>query len=316
VGQSRLSLQLNLGLPLGSQCHESSEEVTMFRNVLVGVDGRQGGRDAIGLARQLATPETTITLAHVIAPMPGRGASLALPLQRAESQRLLEQEREKASLDAELLVRGERPVGRGLHELADQVCADLLVVGSTSHALLGRVRMGDDARAAFNGAPCAIAIAPRGYTETQHDLRKLGVGYDGSAQSVRALTVALELASRCGAEVKALWVVTLESVRDERPIPADWPQTAELLVGRCLDQLGRLEGVDGDSVYGGPRDELSRLSDRVDLLIVGSRGYGPLGRLFHGSISSYLVGHTACPLLVLPRGASQQAESDGAERDR
>jgi nucleotide-binding universal stress UspA family protein len=111
-------------------------------------------------------------------------------------------------------------------------------------------------------------------------------------------------------------VVSLESVRDERPIPADWPKTAELLVSRCLDQLGRLEGVDGDSVYGGHREELSRLSDRVDLLIVGSRGYGPLGRLFHRSISSYLVGHTACPLLVLPRSASQQAESDGAERDR
>ena len=37
----------------------------MFKNVLVGVDGRAGGRDAIALASQLANPDGKLTLAHV-----------------------------------------------------------------------------------------------------------------------------------------------------------------------------------------------------------------------------------------------------------
>ena len=37
----------------------------MFKNVLVGVDGRPNGRDAIALASQLADPDGKLTLAHV-----------------------------------------------------------------------------------------------------------------------------------------------------------------------------------------------------------------------------------------------------------
>jgi len=37
----------------------------VFSNVLVGVDGRQGGRDAIALAKQLAAPDGQIALAHI-----------------------------------------------------------------------------------------------------------------------------------------------------------------------------------------------------------------------------------------------------------
>jgi hypothetical protein len=49
----------------------------MFDNVLVGVDGRQGGRDAIALARRLCAPEARIALAHVDGSdlMLGRGAA-------------------------------------------------------------------------------------------------------------------------------------------------------------------------------------------------------------------------------------------------
>jgi nucleotide-binding universal stress UspA family protein len=53
----------------------------------------------------------------------------------------------------------------------------------------------------------------------------------------------------------------------------------------------------------------ARLGDGVDLLIVGSRGYGPLYRLMHGSVSHYLVAHVACPLLILPRAAEAETNS-------
>ena len=72
----------------------------MFTSVLIGVDGRQGGRDAIALARQLAAPAATLTLGHVCAPILGRGAVEALPGQRAEARKLLARERGRAAVDA------------------------------------------------------------------------------------------------------------------------------------------------------------------------------------------------------------------------
>ena len=286
----------------------------MFTNVLIGVDGREGGRDGIEQGRQLAAPGATLTLGHVCTPILGRGAVEALAWQRAEAQRLLEHELELAALDAHLAVRAPCPVGPGLHQLAEQQQADLLAVGSTRHALLGRVLMGDDCRAALNGAPCAIAIAPRGYALAPHRIERVGVGYDGSPESERALSAAHDLASEAGAAVTLLWVVSLQDVRTERPVPADWPGAIDDLIDRHAELLAGLPDVHGRVAYGGPGEELVRLGEDVDLLTVGSRDHGPIGRLVHGSVSRYLVGHATCPLLVLPRGTAEVTARPEAER--
>lgn len=94
----------------------------MFNTVLVGVDGRQGGRDAVALAKQLAAPGAALTLAHVYGAglMPPVGADLLLAEKLKESEKLLERERSRASVDAQLAPYAERSVGHGLHELAEQ----------------------------------------------------------------------------------------------------------------------------------------------------------------------------------------------------
>jgi nucleotide-binding universal stress UspA family protein len=275
----------------------------LFRNILIGVDGRQGGRDAIALGGQLAAPGATLTLAHVYHAPLGVAAAEALPAERVGSQQLLERERELAGVDAQLILRGEQPIGQGLHELAEERHADLLVVGSTRHALLGRVLLGDDCRAALNGVPCTIAIAPRGYGLAPHRLERVGVGYDPSPESERALRAARDLAAAHRGAIKLLWVVSLQNVREEKPIPADWPKAIDALADRHADELAQLDDVHGVVTYGGPREDLAQFSKTVDLLIVGSPAYGPVGRLFHGSVSRCLLGHVSCPLLVLPRGA-------------
>jgi nucleotide-binding universal stress UspA family protein len=285
----------------------------MFDNVLIGIDGRQGGRDAVALAREIAAPEATFTLGHVYDTLRGGGAGEPVLAPRAVSRQLLEREREQAGLDAQLVARGERRVGHGLHEIAEDTRANLLVVGSTRHALLGRVLLGDDCRAALDGAACAIAIAPRGYSLVPHHLRRLGVGYDSSPESEHALSAARELAAAHGGEIRALRVISLEDVREERPIPADWPQAIDELIERQTKQLGHIDGVVAQVIYGGPREELVQFGEDLDLLIVGSRAYGPLGRVLRGSVSRYLVGRVSCPLLVLPgkvgvhRGAAAEA---------
>jgi nucleotide-binding universal stress UspA family protein len=76
-----------------------------------------------------------------------------------------------------------------------------------------------------------------------------------------------------------------------------------------------LQDVHGRVAYGGPRQELVKLGKEVDLLIVGSRDYGAIARLVHGSVSRYLVGHATCPLLVLPRGTAEVTARPEAERE-
>ena len=66
----------------------------MFSRVLVGIDGRQGGRDAIALGKLLAAPNAAITLVHVYGgrTMAGRAAALALPVELEASEQLLAHE--------------------------------------------------------------------------------------------------------------------------------------------------------------------------------------------------------------------------------
>jgi nucleotide-binding universal stress UspA family protein len=52
-----------------------------------------------------------------------------------------------------------------------------------------------------------------------------------------------------------------------------------------------------------PADVLLRISEHVDLLICGSRGYGPLRSVLLGGVSRRLVDGSQCPVLVLPREA-------------
>ncbi len=283
----------------------------MFGNVVIGIDGRQGGRDAIELARQLAAPEAAATLAHVYDVPLGPGAARSLRAEHDAARELLERERGLAAIDAQLDARAGHRVGHGLQEIAQERQADLLVVGSTRRALLGRVLAGDDCRAALDGAPCAAAVAPRGYGDTPHRLRGLGVGYDGSPECERALHAAQDLAAGHGGAVTVFWVVSFEDVRQEKPIPADWPGATAALIDRRTESLAAYEGVHGVVTYGGPREELVRASRDLDLLIVSSRGSGRVSRILHGSVSRYLQGHVACPLLVLPHAVSAGGDDAG-----
>jgi len=269
------------------------------------VDGRPGGRDAIALAKQLMHPDARITLVHLdgVHVMLGGIAGLVLATEHEGSEKLLARERASTATEAELLAWTAPSVGRGLHELAERQRADLLVIGSCHRGLLGRVFLGDDTCAALNGAPCAVAIAPSGYAEMPRELGKIGVGYKAPGEGQQALVAARSLAARHGSTIRALSVVSLRSIPYGEPIPVGWPQIAKRLVDKELTRFYDLDDVDGDATYGEPGEELARFGDDVDLLIVGSARYGPVGRLFNSSTSNYLARHSRCPLLVLPRTA-------------
>jgi len=289
----------------------------MFKQIVVGVDGRAGGRDAIALAKLLVAEGGELTLAHVV---PGdahayRGTSAAYEAPEAQrAEALLETVREETGVEAHLRWRGASSVGRGLHELCELIGADLVAVGSSRRGLLGRVLIGDDTSAALNGAPCSIVIAPTNYSQQPGALRAIGVGYDGSPESEHALSVARMLADASGAKLSALEAVSLPSDAFLGPGAVD--NTPQRLLEDARGRIAALGDVEPHAAYGQPAEELALYSASLDLLIVGSRGYGPIGRLIHGSTSQQLAHSARCPLLVLTRTARPSATDEAAEQRR
>jgi len=289
----------------------------VFDKVLVGVADSNGGADVAALAKVLAAPGAQLTLAHVYSERERvwAGSEFGAPLltdeQERQTQLMLQDVGAAVGVDAKSLCIYERTAGRGLHELAQKLGADLLVVGSSRRGFLGRVLLGDDTHAALVGAPCAIAIAPSGFAEHAEPPRRIGVGFDGSPESERALELARALAERYNAQLAALEVVAVPaSPRGLSLVPI--PE----LVDAARERVAALEGVEPHAAFGPPADALGEFSGSVGLLVVGSRGYGPLGRLIFGSTSAKLARLARCPLLVLPRSAGPTTTQTSAAVDR
>jgi len=296
----------------------------MFKNLLVGVDGKSGGRDAVALAARLADADGRLTLAHVHSGRlrPSRAISPGMVREeRDASMRLLADERAAADVSCELVSIEALSPGRGLHQQAEQQDADLIVVGSCGRGVLGRAMLGDDTRSALNGAPCAVAIASVGYGEHPTPLARIGVGYDGSPESVAALDAAREIAAATRTSIDVVEVVSIPTYAYTGLIPPTIGESIDLALNEANERLAKLPGVQGRAVYGLIGEELAAFGNDVDLLLVGSRGYGPVKRLVLGSTSDYLQRNARCPLLVLPRTANvdevdavkvEQAESTAA----
>ena len=103
-----------------------------------------------------------------------------------------------AGVPAELTGMASSSVASGLHQLPKDCAADLLVVGSQSRGLTGRVVVGDDTRGSLNGAWCAVAIGPHGYADDPQDIRTIGVAYNDTPEAEGALAVARGFAAAHG----------------------------------------------------------------------------------------------------------------------
>jgi nucleotide-binding universal stress UspA family protein len=288
----------------------------MSSNILVGVDGHLGGRDAVALARQLTPQDGHLVLAHVY-PLRGdppvRGYNDYEAAEYVHARDLLEAARDEAGVRAELRWSACTSAGRGLHELAETLGSDLLVVGSCGRGLFGRVMIGNDTRAALDGAPCSVAIAPAGYTDAAATIRRIGVGYDGSPDSKRAIEVGRTLARDFNASLAALEVVSFPAYALAGPGAGD-RASIDQLISDARDRIEAIGDVEPHGAYGQAAEELARWGETVDLLVVGSRGFGPVGRLVHGSTSRALANLARCPLLVLTRSCAA-ASTPGTEHD-
>ena len=171
---------------------------------------------------------------------------------------------------------------------------------------------GSTAERLLHGASCPVAIVPHGYRAGRDvGIRTIGVGYDASHESWSALDAACELARGFGAAIRVIRV--FDSTEVGTPGLAVGPAYAEVYkeveerqradLDRCVAELPEDITAEGVFLGGRPGHELADQSQSLDLLVVGSRGYGPLRAVLLGGVSHRLVRSAACPVIVLPRGA-------------
>ena len=190
------------------------------------------------------------------------------------------------------------PVADGITALAADQGAELIVFGSPHHGRIGHLLLGNAAAAACDGAPCAVAVAPPGYRRRRRlSPQLIGVAYDGTAESSAALDTAVTLARDAGVPLR---VITVEPSGLSRPLHGHpTPAVAEL--ERLALALAGDVDVETSTFHGDPAHVLARESERLGLLICGSRARGPLRRVMLGSVSSAVIRSAACPVVVVPR---------------
>jgi nucleotide-binding universal stress UspA family protein len=167
----------------------------------------------------------------------------------------------------------------------------------------------------LSGSPAPVAVAPAGYAAAEKRFDVVGCGFDGSPESHRALSWSSDFARTAAARMQVLSVF-------EPTLPATLALGGGLPTARLNDVLRaqlkqKLEqatstlqastDIDASLVEGDAAELLARASADLDLLVVGSRGYGPLRAVLLGSVSTALVRSAQSPLAVVPRGADPQS---------
>ncbi len=298
--------------------------------IVVGFDARPGGEDAAALAALIANRKAAV-LATIIMPLPPRVVGDP-PLKAAAGARTwqdvcsdLERQGLEALADRALpLLPGldvereailDDSTARALTWLCEREEADMLVLGPTHRGKLGRLAVGATADRLLNGSPCPVALAPRGFAGLDRGpIRTIGVGYDGSEASSLAVRAGAELALDHDAELRLIGVVDPDSHAEARVLGEALDalsgqglrdRRAEQVreaVERELEELPAALRSTVEIVHGDPVATLRDRTRSLDLLVVGSRGYGALRRVLLGSVSIGLIRVAQCPVIVT-RGA-------------
>ncbi|MGK5681734.1 universal stress protein [Actinoplanes sp. URMC 104] len=282
--------------------------------VIAGVDGGPTSPDALALGRWFAeTLGVPLVVAVVHAAPAALGSGRIDAEWVADRHRAAQQVLDAARKDLED-VRGEvdyrmvasSSAAHGLHDLAEETGAALLVIGSGRHATKERLAAGSTADRLLAGAACPVAIAPAGLP-TPTGQRRIGVAYVDTPDGRAALTAAAEVARRTGDTLRLYTVVAeadatlpfLIGQDAERAFLETARETYESSLRRAAESVPGVT-AEWQVVAGDVVDTLADL-DEVDVLFCGSRGYGPARRVLLGGVSTRLVRRACRPVVVVPR---------------
>lgn len=284
----------------------------MTRSIVIAVDADERTLDALALGHRLAdatgAPAILVTVfAHHPLQEPADPELVRVRAEARES--LLELARADDLEVADARVIPGNFAARELQRVTEEPGTGLIVVGSTTRGPLGRLLLGGVGERLLSGGACPVAVAPRGYGDREASaLRCIGVGLDGSQEARMALDAAVGLAASAGAKVRVVTIFqrlafgapTTTALPGESANDALRSELRAIHDSAVASIPGDVE-VQSRFLEGAAAELLVAESEAVDLLVVGSRGYGPVGAVLLGSVSTALARGAACPIIVTPR---------------
>ena len=285
--------------------------------ILIAVDGSERSEDAVAFGRELAlaagAPVILATADRSDPFRPGAHAHDVFLREEANATlaRLAPALEDVHNVELRPLVTDTSPA-HALQQTAEEEDAGIIVVGSSHTGRLGRVLPGSTAERLLHGAPCPVAVVPLGYrTHATPAQPVVGCAYRSTEDGAAALGAAEELALALSGSLRVMQVIEpLARLYDSGEMPLNVPEinasiyadTERVLMERAARLSSNLES-EATLQSGKPADVLIGLSETVDILVMGSRGYGPLKAVLLGGVSGQVIRSAACPVVVVPRRA-------------
>lgn len=285
-------------------------------NIVVAVDGSKFGRWAVEWVDRLPLiPSRRITAVHVIddrslrAPMTPQPVPMwnEVFIQKEIKRRVAEGKKianDTKKLFDLLHLKGKIATDRGL--VASTLLkrakgkGNLLVLGSRGLAAIDRFLLGSVSTKVIHQASCSVLVVK----EAPRPLKRILFATDGSKSSERALSFLTKKMLPLTAQGKkhaAVIEVVIMHVMPYFKYP-ELKAAGKELVRHTSTRLAKAGfQVEEVSKVGQPAEQVLNFAERtnVDLIIMGARGLGAVSRFFLGSVSTKLVQHSSCSVLIV-----------------
>jgi nucleotide-binding universal stress UspA family protein len=292
----------------------------MFDRIVAGYAGDQAGRDSITLAAALAALlGSELTVVFPYWPLLWATPASAVEQRVREEVSALTAGIEGVPEPTFHWTPSSWPI-HGLHEMARYEEAKLIVYGAAREGIADHLHVSLMERL-VHGAPCGVAIAPAHYSEGERrPFLRVGVGFSSSEEGISAMHLGVALATRTGGSLDVIAGAGLEpelaSYAYSSPVLPEVEQEifdeTQATLERVTASLDDGVAVQRETIKGEPAEVLIERSRELDILMLGSRAYGPLRHALMGSVSARVMREARCPVLTVPRGVSR-GESPSAE---
>jgi len=280
-----------------------------YKNILVAVDGSVSSRNAFRQACRISRENGKhIAAVTVIPSLDDLFDSLivrekAAKAVRGEGEKVLA-EVSKAAEEEGVFLKTFLEEGSpydAVNEVAGSGRYDLIVMGRRGTKALERAFVGSVTARVIGHSAVDVLVIQR---NTALGWKKILLATDGSKYSAAAADKAIDLAKAYGGE---LAVVSVVDVNEEFQTTA--PEAVEKMIKKSRETVQAIKdraeaagvAAEGFVGEGNSHSVIINLAKEKNsnLIIMGSHGRSGLGRLLMGSVTEKVIGHTACPVLVV-----------------
>lgn len=191
----------------------------------------------------------------------------------------------------------EGSAGHTIVDLAKELEADLVVVGSQGHSPISRMLLGSTSDYVATHAPCSVLVVrPTGLQKVKRPLR-IAIAYNGSPPAQAAVEEVADICKGQETVVRVLSVASYitgfygEMVPDALAIK----QEAQDALDRAVAQLRRVNprttGLLIEQQHVGDALVSFAKDIKADVLVIGETPHSRLGRLLLGSVSRFVLRH-------------------------